>query len=210
MNAPAGKPTLRTFISIPLKPELITELQRLQESLQAGLEKQLVRWTRPDQLHLTLKFLGNVAAEHVPLLSAALDRACQNTGPFQLSLQKLGCFPSPRKPSIIWVGIEGDLTALGHLQERIECETEPYSGHSEERDFRPHLTIGRVKGYGREVRPLAELLQKNSETKLGEWTVKEVKLMQSKLSPQGSTYSELANITLKSGKSVAGPEHPGK
>jgi 2'-5' RNA ligase len=194
MNPIRDANTIRAFISVSLEPELIAAIGTLQRSLDAALGKSPMKWTRPDQLHLTLRFLGNVAETEVPQLSEALRRACHGSRRFNLFFDQIGCFPSPRKPAVVWLGLQGDLAALRQLQSRIEEETKPFGSHSETREFHPHLTIGRAKAHSREAGRVGELIERTRVPKLGEWTVREVNLMKSTLSAAGSVYSTLAAI----------------
>ena len=188
--------SVRAFIAIALEPGLIAELKKVQQELQARLPDDSVRWTRPEQLHLTLKFFGHVAAQRLNDLTAALNRACAGIGSFQLVLKNVGCFPHTKKPRVLWTGIGGELESLRKLQERIEQETGNFGDLKEERLFQPHLTIGRIKAFGIDARRAGEVVERTHVSKLGVWTVREIKLMQSELAPQGARYSTLATVRL--------------
>jgi RNA 2',3'-cyclic 3'-phosphodiesterase len=188
--------SVRAFIAISLRPELKQALVKIQQGLQSSSGVEAVRWTALEQLHLTLKFLGNISEERLPELRAALDQACRGMRSFKLCAAKLGCFPTMQRPSVIWVGLDGELNILRELQQRIEEATADFGSHSEERAFHPHLTIGRVKGRDRNARRLSDAIRASAEIKLGEWTISEVNLIQSKLSPQGSIYTRLHSARL--------------
>ena len=188
--------SVRAFIAIALEPGLVAELKKVQQELQARLPDDSVRWTRPEQLHLTLKFFGHIAAPRLNDLTAALDRACAGIGPFQLALENVGCFPHTKKPRVIWTGIGGELESLSKLQERIEQETGNFGDHKPERRFQPHLTIGRVKAFGMAARRVGEVVARAHVCRLGGWTVRQIELVQSELAPQGARYSMLAAVTL--------------
>ncbi|MBM3834377.1 MAG: RNA 2',3'-cyclic phosphodiesterase [Verrucomicrobia bacterium] len=199
MNPEGQAPSVRAFVSISPEAELIAELRKLQETVAPDCERRLVKWTRPDQIHLTLRFLGNVRAEQVNPLSEALRRACEPFQPFEIRVDQIGCFPSPRRPSVIWVGIAGDLNQLQKLQEAVQHATEPFARHSENRAFHPHLTIGRVKARGGDWGS-GDWIRQAQVTSNGKWSVTEVKLMQSKLGPEGSTYTALLTALLARSK----------
>jgi len=175
---------------------LVAELKKVQQELQARLPDDSVRWTRPEQLHLTLKFFGHVAAQRLNDLTAALNRACAGIGSFQLVLENVGCFPHTKKPRVLWSGIGGELESLRKLQERIEQETGNFGDHKEERLFQPHLTIGRIKAIGIDARKAGEVVERTHVSTLGVWTIHQIKLMQSELAPRGARYTTLAAITL--------------
>jgi len=131
---------IRAFIALAPERGLIAELQNVQRQLQTRLPVGIIRWAMPEQLHLTLKFLGGVPGERLAGLAAALDRAGAGIAPFQLALEGVGCFPHAKNPRVVWVGIQGELHSLRKLQAQIEHETQPCGDHTEERPFRPHLT----------------------------------------------------------------------
>ncbi len=196
MNAPASaKPeSVRTFLAILLGPEQLDFLSRLQEKLQAELPSDLVRWITREQLHITLSFLGYVGASQIePLISALRDE----TGPgFELALEKLGCFPTAKRPNVIWVGITGQTDLLEQLQNRVSTHAQSFSKHVETRAFHPHLTIGRIRPGTRGTEKIAPLLQKISAAKSSSWKVNEFDLMRSVLHPKGAVYSSLATFPL--------------
>lgn len=189
-------PGIRAFAAIELAAGPISEIQKLQHRLQAATGRVGVRWTRAEQIHLTLQFFGNVVQSRVGELISALEHACRGVRPFGLSISGLGCFPSLGRPQVVWVGVHGDLENLRRLQKNVQTETSQFGDHAEEREFHPHLTIGRVKAPPAEVRRVGELIRQSQTPPLGEWEVGEIELIQSKLTPQGSVYSRLTVVKL--------------
>ncbi|MBI4664123.1 MAG: RNA 2',3'-cyclic phosphodiesterase, partial [Verrucomicrobia bacterium] len=179
-------------VAVPVPAELKAAIAESQRQLQARAGTKAVRWVSAAQWHLTLKFYGNVNSEQLPGLTDALRVACATTRPFPLSLGGLGCFPSWQKPSVIWIGVGGDLATLTGLQNSVEQRTAVFANRSEKRDFHPHLTVGRVKGSPRNARQAAQIIRTQQVLELGKWEVREIELIQSILSPQGSTYRSLA------------------
>jgi RNA 2',3'-cyclic 3'-phosphodiesterase len=190
--------SVRAFVAVAIPPPLVEALRAVQRQLQSKARADLVRWTKPEQLHLTLKFLGNVPANRLEALEAALNRACQDQRPFPLALEHLGCFPNLRNPRVIWVGIGVQGEALPGLHRRIEEAARDFGDHSEERAFQPHLTIGRVKTEPRRAMQVGAAIEQTPLGSLGEWEVGEVELMQSELLPEGARYSKLAAFALAS------------
>ncbi len=189
--------TIRAFYGIPVDAGWRDAIGQLEKSLRTQLPGNPVRWTRPDQLHLTLKFLGSVTAEAIDGLVPALKRACHDRPTLQLKAEGLGCFPDFRRPKIIWMGIGGDIEGLRRLQNHLEQEAGPLSAHQEAREFHAHLTIGRVKTTRPgELRPLGECIQSATVGPLDAWDVREVELIKSELSPQGPQYTTLAAVAL--------------
>jgi 2'-5' RNA ligase len=187
----------RAFIAACLGTELIERVRREQQRLEQALGNQLIRWTLPEQWHLTLQFLGNVRADAVGELILALQRAVTGCTPFQLVIRDLGAFPSPQRPRVLWVGLAGEVDSLLRLQAGIVEQCSVFGSHSEERKFHPHLTLGRVKSFGPETRRIGEVIGQARRVDLGEWPVTEITLMQSHLSPKGSRYTVLTRVPLK-------------
>ncbi len=188
--------TLRTFIAIELSSEAEAALANLQSRLKTATPPHSIRWTAPQNIHLTLHFLGDMRAEAVAQISDALASVAATAAPFTLTLGRLGCFPNTRRPRIIWTGVDGDMEPLlqlhRHLGEQLKAainfspETRPYS---------PHLTIGRVKNgiAARHLRQLSEALEQE-QTQVGHLArlkVSEVSLMKSELKPAGAVYTRL-------------------
>jgi 2'-5' RNA ligase len=184
--------SIRAFVSIRLAPQAVGTVQKIQQQLQSKLPHDVVKWTGPEQLHLTMKFFGNVSAGEIHELASALERAVHGIHSFNLNLEDIGCFPSTKRPSVIWVGVTGELAELGKLQDQIDRETEGAGSHSEVRDFHPHLTIGRLKGFTRASRDAGSLIQKTELPRFEDWPVREIEFIESRLSAQGSVYSRLA------------------
>src|SRR2546425_596522 len=149
--------SIRAFIGLPLEPVLAAGIKKVQQRLNSP--GGAVRWISPEQLHLTLQFLGNVATDRLDDLTAALRRACARTAPFQLALEGAGCFPNTKSPRVVWIGIQGDLEPLRILQDQIAQETKNFGDHGAERAFQPHLTIGRVKPSGLEGRKTGHAIE---------------------------------------------------
>jgi 2'-5' RNA ligase len=185
---------LRAFIALPLEPVLAAEIKKVQQRLNAP--GGAVRWISPEQLHLTLQFLGNVDTGRLDDLAAALRRACACTAPFRLALEGAGCFPNTKSPRVVWIGIQGDLEPLRKLQEQIAQETTHFGDHGDQRAFQPHLTIGRVKASGLEGRKAGQAIELATVPKLGDWTVHLVLLVRSELASDGSRYTTLASVAL--------------
>src|SRR2546425_3884297 len=166
--------SIRAFIALALDPVLGAEIKKVQQHLNPPGGS--VRWINPEQLHLTLQFLGNVATDRLDELTAALRRACASTAPLQLALEGVGCFPNTRNPRVVWIGIQGDLEPLRKLQEQIGQETKNFRDHADQRAFQPHLTIGRVKASGFEGRKTGQAIEHVTVPRLGDWIVHTVLL----------------------------------
>jgi 2'-5' RNA ligase len=193
MNA-AAPDRIRAFIALALESALAAEVRKVQQSLNAP--GGAVRWIDPQHLHLTLRFLGNVPTDRMDELSAALRHACARAAPFHVALEGAGCFPNPKNPRVVWIGIQGDLEPLRKLQEQIARETKSFGDTCDERAFQPHLTIGRVKASGLAGRKAVQAIEFVGVPRLGVWTVQNVLLLRSELSPDGARYTTLAAVAL--------------
>ena len=208
MNEPASQPEsvqpqpsemIRGFIALNLPAEVSDAMQRLQTQLKTLCPKGLVRWTPAQQVHLTLRFLGDIARESVTEIEDALRRACEDVAPFEVLTGGLGCFPDLKRPCVVWLALEGDRIALTSLQARIAAATAAW-GEIERREFRPHLTIGRVgKGSVVELRRLGEAIRVHPIPPPSRWRVIQVEFMRSELHPHGARHTRLAIVGLAGG-----------
>lgn len=188
--------SFRTFLALPLAPSLSEELLRLQQLLKRRITSPAIKWVRPDQIHLTLRFFGQVPADQVPTLVSAIRTVCQGQTAFSLSVQELGSFPSLDFPQVIWVGLTGEVDLVAGLQARLRPATQAWGDHQEERGFNPHLTLARVKAPPGEARQIGEKLRTIEIDSLGAWTADRLELLRSQLTPQGPNYSLLAAVPL--------------
>ncbi|MCS6926323.1 MAG: RNA 2',3'-cyclic phosphodiesterase [Candidatus Binatia bacterium] len=185
---------IRAFIAINLAAPVIEEIAKVQSALQEA--KGDIRWTRADNLHLTLKFLGDIARQQVEPIVHALHQALASHPPLRLSAQGLGAFPNLRKPRVLWAGIDGE--GLMALREAVDTALMALDFPPEEREFTPHLTLGRVRSLRGWERVLA-VMKRHEQAYFGESTVDHVTLYQSTLRPEGAVYSALGVIPLREG-----------
>ena len=188
--------SLCLFIALNLPDELRANLERPYRSLKLALAGDGVRWTPLGQIHLTLKFLGDVSADSLAELRAAVARGCRGVAPFSLRAQALGVFPSGPRPRVVWFGVTGGLAMLRQLQDQIENETIRWL-EREARPFQPHLTLARIRvlGPGRAA-ALRKKMAALAAADFGAWPVGRVDLMQCHLSAAGVTHTRLAEFPL--------------
>ena len=138
----------RLFVAVPVPVEVGREVGRVIAEARAALgdDGRRIRWVQLEGLHVTLRFLGPTAAERVPDVAAALDRAVAGEPPFEIRLAGAGAFPAPERPRALWLGIRHGADALGRLAEGLEAELRAAGWGVEPRSFRPHLTIARTDG----------------------------------------------------------------
>ncbi len=187
---------IRSFFAIDLPGAFRDEIGRLQARLkQSGAD---VKWVRPESVHLTLKFLGDVAEETVPSLAEAVGREVEASSPLRLVMQGTGVFPNPARARVVWLGLTGDLEALAALQHGVEKTAAGFGFEPEGRAFKPHLTLGRVRS-GRNRSGLLDELDRLKPEPL-EFTAEEVILFKSDLRPTGAVYTPLQRLPLGSKK----------
>jgi 2'-5' RNA ligase len=189
---------VRSFISIELPLELRQELTRLQAGLKAG-SRVPVKWVEPENIHLTLKFLGNINASLTPRITAAMEEAAHGIHPFCLEVSGLGVFPNPRRVQVIWVGLTGELESLVQLQKRVESGLVSLGFAVEGRSFAPHLTLARVRDQATpaERQSLGQLIAGTIFKTDYRLNVESVQLMRSQLTREGPVYTRISSVALK-------------
>jgi 2'-5' RNA ligase len=194
----ASVETVRLFVSLNLPAALRERLAQWQSEFRSRLQMDGLRWVKPDQIHLTLRFFGNLPRDAVGTLQQILGKVCEQAAPFQLRVEGVGCFPDLKRPRVVWVGVTGDLAPLHGLQRQIIQATATWGESEAEQKFHPHLTIARVKDVRpRDAHRLAEAVQSAPPSSFGDWPVESAELMQSKLSSEGAQHSSLATLKLR-------------
>ena len=184
---------MRAFIAIEISEEARAALAALQEALRpVGAD---VGWTRPESLHLTLRFLGEIDERQAGAVAAAMREGARAWPPLALRLSGTGAFPNARRPRILWAGLDGELERLAGLQAAIEARLVGLGFAREEKPFHPHLTLGRIKTERRTRELLAEAARHPLPAPT--WTGAEIVLMQSELLRTGARYSVVAHAPLR-------------
>jgi 2'-5' RNA ligase len=186
---------IRTFIGIDIGEEIRDRLVSLQESLTA-IEPE-VKWVEPENLHLTLLFLGEVDQRETIDICRAAQKAIQSMPSFVMSVEATGCFPNIRRPRTLWVGVGKGSAEVKAVHDAIETPILEMGNYRREtRGYTPHVTLGRVKS-DRPADELAKALQKHQTWNAGEVTVDNVQVMSSVLGSDGPTYTVLGRARLK-------------
>ena len=197
MASDSSTAPLRLFVAIPIPEPVRDEIIRVQQELQPLVPRNVVRWARPDQFHLTLRFLGDVPADGVEDLKKSVGAVCRNARPLSLRAEGVGFFPNPRSPRVIWVGINDQEGRLGDLQKQIETVAGQFSAEPGEKNFMGHVTLGRLKNpRPADTRDLAARAQSLEKRLFGEWPAHEIEIIRSELSPAGARHTSLAVIRL--------------
>ena len=180
--------SIRTFIAIELSDPIRAEIARIEGALKdKGGD---IRWVHPENLHLTLKFLGDVDPEGIAKVKEGVRGAVQACPPFELVLSGAGAFPNPRRPRVIWVGVREEGELLRRVYRSIQHQLFRRRFPKEKKRFSPHLTVGRVRS-PRGIEPVAEALQGLEVAPLA-MAVEEIVVMRSDLYPTGPVYTQLA------------------
>jgi len=190
---------LRSFIAIELPADLQDTIYASTSGLQESLPKPLVRWVPPKNLHLTLKFLGDVSPANLEQLAEALMVETAKHETFSISVGGLGAFPNSRRARVIWIGMDAP-ASLGTLQHCVESVAERLGYPPEERPFSAHLTIGRT-GQNCSASELAKIRSELDACRvgsLGSVRVEAIQIFKSDLNPAGSVYTRLYSLALKS------------
>ena len=188
---------IRSFIAVEVGDEMMQALAQAQAALKPSLHFGAFRWVAPENIHITLKFLGDVLPRQMDDIKAALASVVPRHTQFRLTATDLGVFPNLNRPSVLWVGLQGEMTQLQALRDDVERVVAPLGFPTESRAFSPHLTLARLKEPSRaEVEALRDAVRRDPVGLLGEIGVAEISLMQSELSPRGPRYTRLAQFEL--------------
>jgi len=188
---------IRSFIAIELPDAVKLELIQLEARLKSG-KQPWVKWVDPGSIHLTLKFLGNIAMDRTGEITGAIEEAARGIPPFHLEVKDLGVFPNLRRVQVAWVGISGEVDKLGQLQQRIDSNLARLGFAPESRRFTAHLTLARLRNQASpdERQRFGQLI---GETRFeaGSIEVDAISLMRSQLTREGAIHSRISSVRLK-------------
>lgn len=188
---------IRAFIALDLPPSIQQTLEKQTAPLRQSLGEDFVRWVSPHNMHLTLKFLGQVSALHLDFLKQTLTRAADSHPGFDLQIGGLGSFPNSKRIRVLWVGVHAP-AALASLQQAIESATAQLGYDKEERPFSPHLTLGRIRqGINtNSIQKIRETLEKIQLGRIGTARVDSIHLYRSDRAG-GTLYTKLFSAPLR-------------
>jgi 2'-5' RNA ligase len=183
--------TFRAFIAIDLPESVKSFLSKAQEALKPyGFR---VKWVRPQNIHLTLKFLGDTATADTDKIAEAMKLAARNCPIVSLTAIGIGVFPNVRRPRVIWAGLKGQLETLANLQQTLDAHLADLGFARDTRAFKSHLTLGRVKGKIASDRVKAAI-DKLKEFESEPFETKQVILFKSELQPDGAVYTKVRRV----------------
>jgi 2'-5' RNA ligase len=191
---------VRVFIAISLPGEVQDALSLTSTQVKEAIGDGVVRWVNPANIHLTLKFLGEIPEADVDVLKNNLEVPVGDHMPFPLFIRKIGVFPNPYRPRVVWAGIQ-DSIELNQLQRAVESVTQDLGYDSEGRVFSAHLTLGRVSQYAnsQEVIKCGRAVTDCKIGGMGSFIVKSVDIFRSDLNTGGSIYTRLYAVPLHQG-----------
>lgn len=185
---------IRAFVAITLPPALQQAIERVQDDMRRQVPGW--RWVPPGNVHLTLKFLGDIASDRIESIVQAMQQGVADQRRFLLQARGLGCFPGLTRPRVLWMGLEDAHQVLGPLQARVDAALAAQGFAPEKRPFRPHLTIARAQDNIDRGR-LAMLLRTYHAEPVGTLTVDGIHLIQSQLHRDGAVYTRLRSLVLR-------------
>lgn len=186
---------IRSFIAIPIPPAIAKSTATLVGRL--AHQGDGIKWVPSENLHLTLKFLGDVDNREVPKVCQVVRNCCADIKPFEIDLQGADAFPNPSRPRVVVVRIDQGGEHLATIVQRLELQLADLGFKPEARDYIPHMTLGRTRGGSRRASPeLAAAVQQNANYHVGQMTIDQVHVMASFLDKAGPTYQSMDTIKL--------------
>ena len=182
--------SIRSFLAVDPPREIIDAIGMIQDRLRKNIQGD-IRWVRPQGIHLTLKFFGAISESDVANISLVAENTTSNISPFTLGIKRVGAFPDVKRPRVLWLGMDGDVDTLIRLQKEMDAELQKYGFEKEDRTFRPHLTLARIKD-PRGLIGLAKIMEKRENYEAGSFSAAGLNLFKSDLTPKGAVYTKLA------------------
>ncbi len=183
---------MRLFIGAPLEAEIEAYLGRIISDL--GASGRGIKWVRPENIHTTLRFLGDTDESLIPKLTALIDRVATSHSPVQLELARLGAFPNLKRPRVFWAGVRGPVDDLAGIARQLELGVRKLRYEPEKKKFRAHLTLGRVRDH----RQLGDICNRCEEYEVEPrpLLLDRIVLFKSTLTPDGPIYERLYQAPL--------------
>ncbi len=178
--------TIRAFIAVEIDDQTRQKISELISTLKKSNAD--IKWITDSQMHLTLKFLGNIDKDKVQGISDSISNISDNFNSFKIAFSKIGAFPSLNHPAVIWLGIDKGAESLKTLNEKIETALEKLGFKRESREFKPHLTLGRVRS-DKNMPGLTKLLKETAFYLGNDIQINKLTFFQSDLNPKGAVYS---------------------
>jgi 2'-5' RNA ligase len=191
--------TIRAFIAVELTTELKELLGQVAQQLESRFPPRAVRWVKPAAMHLTLVFLGNTPVDQLKAVEGAMTTSAHEIPSIEFSAVGLACNPNPRKPRVVWVGVDEPADYLKRLKKALDRELEPLGFKAEKRAYSPHITLGRInkRASRDQARQVGQVVEGATLHQVGRMVVSHIHLIRSDLKPTGPVYTTLASIPLE-------------
>jgi len=180
---------IRSFLAFELPPEIRAVVSNVSHEIKTSLLD--LRWVKPENIHLTMVFMGNVHYEDLDQINKAVSSVCLRYGPFNISIKGTGVFGSRRSPRVLWVGLDGDLERMSYFRDALQKHLKPFGIKQEKRRFSPHLTLGRFRKGDRPGAHPDTILSRYLELDSPVCSIGELIQFKSDLKPGGAVYTRL-------------------
>lgn len=181
--------TIRSFLAFELPPEIKDQVRRVSEQLKRS--DMDVRWVKPDNIHLTIVFLGEIREEDISAIGREIENVCGGFHPFDIFLKGLGFFPDRRRPRVLWAGYDGDIERMSALRDVLLERLMPFDIKEEKKQFAPHLTLGRFRKPVKGNPDLDEVITRHNSLSSSSFQLSELVLFKSDLKSHGPEYTKL-------------------
>ena len=190
-------PFLRLFIALAVPPEVREEIGRAQGRLRRDAPPGAIRWTRPDQFHVTVKFLGDIPSAQLAALESSVSRVCAGCPALRLSARGIGFFPNEQRPRVIWVRADDAGGRMAELHRRLDEAMGPSAPVEKPEKFTGHITLGRFRpGRHAAIEKLLDRATVFRDRQFGEWQAGTVEIVRSELTATGAMHTPLASCPL--------------
>lgn len=188
---------LRAFIAIEFTPQVKDAIEKETSALRQSIDTDVIRWVAPDNLHLTLKFLGDVPSNRLEFIQQAMMQEAAHISPFEIQAGGLGAYPNTHSPRVLWVGLHAP-SDLASLQKKLEDAFVRLGFPREERRFSPHLTIGRINAGAApaDLKKVHDALARRQLGNISPSKVDAIHLFKSDLTPSGAVYTKIFSANL--------------
>jgi 2'-5' RNA ligase len=188
---------MRLFIAIAVPPNVRRKIACAQDQLRRHSSSGAICWSRPEQFHATLKFLGDVSPDRIETLEKSVSHICNGCPALKLAAHGIGFFPSAQKPSVIWVGTNDDSGQLAELHRLLEEAVRPFTPKVKAEKFTGHITLGRFEqGHHSAIKNLLKCATALRQRHFGDWVARKVKIVRSELTSAGVIYTPLTSFSL--------------
>lgn len=186
---------IRSFLAFELPNAIKGEISRVSKDLRQSRIN--AKWVKIENIHLTVIFMGNISLNDMDSIKGEVNKSCMESGTFDVSLKGMGCFPGPKNPRVLWLGLDGDFEKMTIFRDKLQKSLLKFGIKQEKRPFRPHLTLGRFRKKVSDRSVLQDCIYSYNDLKSPAFSLKELILFKSELKTGGAVYTKLAIFPLK-------------